>query len=93
MDYDIEYNDDCECYVWWYNGCGMCLAAETHAKAVAEVDDLVEHDIYPEDCILPEGEEDVEYYDDKDGDAASALASAGWGTDEDYGDFGGGEYE
>jgi hypothetical protein len=24
-----------------------------------------------------------------DGDAQSALASAGWGTDEDYGDFGG----
>lgn len=24
------------------------------------------------------------YNDDMDGDAASALASAGWGTDEDY---------
>lgn len=28
--------------------------------------------------------------EDMDGDHASALASAGWGTDEDYGDFGGG---
>lgn len=29
---------------------------------------------------------DADYYDDSmDGDAASALASAGWGTDEDYG--------
>lgn len=28
---------------------------------------------------------------DMDGDAASALASAGWGTDEDYGYFGGDE--
>ena len=26
-----------------------------------------------------------EYNDEMDGDAASALASAGWGTDEDYG--------
>ena len=27
----------------------------------------------------------VDYDDSMDGDAASALASAGWGTDEDYG--------
>jgi hypothetical protein len=26
-----------------------------------------------------------DHYDDLDGDAATALASAGWGTDEDYG--------
>lgn len=32
---------------------------------------------------------DEDGYDDSmDGDHASALASAGWGTDEDYGDFG-----
>lgn len=30
--------------------------------------------------------------DGMDGDHASALASAGWGTDEDYGDFGADEY-
>jgi uncharacterized Zn finger protein (UPF0148 family) len=30
-----------------------------------------------------------EYNDDMDGDHASALASAGFGTDEDYGYFGG----
>ena len=29
--------------------------------------------------------EDDGYDDDMDGDAESALASAGWGTDEDYG--------
>jgi hypothetical protein len=30
--------------------------------------------------------DDVDYYDDSmDGEHASALASAGWGTDEDYG--------
>jgi len=32
------------------------------------------------------GERD--YDDSMDGDAASALASCGWGTDEDYGDYG-----
>jgi hypothetical protein len=30
-------------------------------------------------------------FDEMDGDAASALASAGFGTDEDYGSFGGDE--
>ena len=30
-------------------------------------------------------EEDHDYDDSMDGDAGSALASAGWGTDEDYG--------
>src|SRR5512139_2610016 len=84
MNYDIEYDSNCECYVWWHNGAGMCLAAETYVDAVTEVDDLIEHDIYPENTNLPEGEEGVEYYDDSmDGDATSALASAGWGTDED----------
>ena len=34
-------------------------------------------------------EDDEEENDDMDGDAESALASAGLGTDEDYGDFGG----
>jgi hypothetical protein len=29
-----------------------------------------------------------EYDDSMDGDHASALASVGWGTDEDYGSFG-----
>lgn len=29
-----------------------------------------------------------DYDDSMDGDAASALASAGWGTDEDYGYYG-----
>ena len=28
---------------------------------------------------------DSGFYEDMDGDHASALASAGWGTDEDYG--------
>lgn len=94
MDYDIDYDKDCECYVWWYDGAGMCLAAETMAEAVAEVTHLAAMGQYPEASILPEGEEEVEYcYDDiMDGDMDSALASAGWGMDEDYGHFGGDDH-
>lgn len=41
------------------------------------------------ECDYPD---DGDSYDDQmDGDHQSALASAGMGTDEDYGDFGGGE--
>lgn len=41
----------------------------------------------------PEHESDDEDYDDSmDGDHESGLASAGWGTDEDYGCYGGDEY-
>ena len=32
-------------------------------------------------------DEDDDYNDEMDGDHASALASCGWGTDEDYGCF------
>ena len=38
------------------------------------------------DALVTMGVGDESDYDDSmDGDAASALASAGWGTDEDYG--------
>lgn len=36
--------------------------------------------------------EDDEPEDGMDGDHDSAMASAGWGTDEDYGHFGGEEF-
>lgn len=42
---------------------------------------------YGDDYYLGEPEPN----EDMDGDAESALASCGWGTDEDYGDFGGDE--
>jgi hypothetical protein len=35
--------------------------------------------------------DEYDYDDSMDGDHESGLASAGWGTDEDYGYFGGGE--
>lgn len=42
-----------------------------------------------EDEIPEYTDEDVDdYYDDMDGDHESALASCGWGTDEDYGCYG-----
>ena len=37
-------------------------------------------------------ERDYQYDDSMDGDTESALASAGWGTDEDYGCYGGDDY-
>lgn len=43
-------------------------------------------------------EEDLDWYDDEDyddsmdGDWDSGMTSAGWGTDEDYGYFGGEDY-
>lgn len=43
-------------------------------------------------------EDDEDFYDDSwddesmDGDHDSAMESAGWGTDEDYGYFGGEDY-
>jgi hypothetical protein len=52
-------------------------------------DMIVEHD--PSDILFVEylydGHED-EYDDSMDGDHESGLASAGWGTDEDYGFYG-----
>ena len=45
---------------------------------------------FVEDCEAAGGYPDVDMpNEDMDGDHASALASAGFGTDEDYGDFGG----
>jgi hypothetical protein len=40
------------------------------------------------EVLAIQNELDENYDDSMDGDAASALASAGWGTDEDYGYYG-----
>lgn len=50
-----------------------------------------DEDLFLEDQSDFEEDEDFEeeYFDDSmDGDHESGLASAGWGTDEDYGDYG-----
>ena len=56
-------------------------------------DDGVSPEVGAELCLESAGwydEDDEDDYDDSmDGDHTSALASAGWGTDEDYGSFGG----
>ena len=46
-----------------------------------------EYDDFEEDDTVGEFENDS-FNDSMDGDAESALASAGWGTDEDYGCYG-----
>ena len=43
-------------------------------------------------AFIEEEDYDEPYYGDNFLDDAEALASAGWGTDEDYGYFGGDEY-
>lgn len=45
-----------------------------------------ENDVDDDDVVDSE-----EYEDGMDGDAESAFASCGWGTDEDYGCYGGDE--
>ena len=49
-----------------------------------DMDDSDDHDD-PDD--EDESYEDDDFNDSMDGDHASALASVGWGTDEDYGTF------
>jgi hypothetical protein len=47
-----------------------------------------ENDVDDDDVV---DSEEPEYEDGMDGDAESAFASCGWGTDEDYGYYGGDE--
>lgn len=49
-------------------------------------DDLLCHH-----CLKEQQAGYEEYYEQMDGDHESGLASAGWGTDEDYGYYGGDE--
>lgn len=61
----------------------MILAGNLANKEIAKVLNVpVEWVNSTEDSLAESG-----YYEDMDGDHASALASVGWGTDEDYGDL------
>lgn len=51
-----------------------------------ENDDLLCHH-----CLKEQQAGNEEYYEQMDGDHETGLASAGWGTDEDYGYYGGDE--
>jgi hypothetical protein len=75
----------------------------SHPDPLHDPDNSYENDdmsIYdPSDALLAEylykdrqAEYDDFYDDSMDGDHESGLASAGWGTDEDYGYFGGEDY-
>lgn len=59
-------------------------------------DDYDEDDNYPKADGGEDDEDETDIHDDysdddMDGDAGSAFASIGWGTDEDYGYYGGGD--
>lgn len=82
MEYDIYYDTPCGCYVWTYNNTSVCLFALTLLEAAEEVEGYVAAGQFPENMIIDE------YNDDMDGDFNSAMTSAGWGTDEDYGFYG-----
>lgn len=85
---DITHDEACECFIWRHNGSAMCLVSETEIAAERDVNMLIASGVYPEDLNLQEGEEEVEYYDDHiDGDFDSGMASAGFGTNEDYRDY------
>lgn len=43
---------------------------------------------YEDDDMYNYDDHDDFYNEDMDGDHDSAMTSAGWGTDEDYGDYG-----
>jgi hypothetical protein len=52
--------------------------------------DAYDEGVTPEqaaDQLIYENRDEDDYDDSMDGDTASALASVGWGTDEDYGVF------
>lgn len=61
------------------------MAMEEQELVLGQIDGVVAN-------LNGEGDEQYEFDDSMDGDHASALASAGFGTDEDYGFFGGEDY-
>jgi hypothetical protein len=64
---------------------------DTVSVSLDEIEDEIEDDT---PFGLEEGDEDFDDFDDSmDGDFDSAMASAGFGTDEDYGYYGGNEDE
>ena len=69
------------------------LDPEDYEEMFEHIDDPQELDFDADDDVeIDEEDYDEPYYGDNFLDDAEALASAGWGTDEDYGYFGGDEY-
>ncbi len=85
--------DDCDCCDWSdedRNALNSMSLAEAD-RLTCEVTPIAPASCDDADCYCQEGDDDGE--DDRTvfdmSDDADALASAGWGTDEDYGYFGG----
>lgn len=55
-----------------------------------QIADMLDCEVMEVTDVIDEYVDEYTYDDSMDGDHASALASAGWGTDEDYG---GGEHD
>ena len=69
------------------------LDPEDYEEMFEHIDAPQELDFDDDDYVeIDEEDYDEPYYGDNFLDDAEALASAGWGTDEDYGYFGGDEY-
>lgn len=65
--YDVFFDIDVARYIWWHNGTGIALTGPSLEEARAEVLAFVDNGHFPEDLILQEGEEEVEYqHDDVD---------------------------
>ena len=61
------------------------MYANTLAWELAQESGMEEEMAEQEEQYYQEEMDELDrYYDDMDGDHASGLASAGWGTDEDY---------
>lgn len=71
-------------YMWHHKDGVQILDATTEEDAIAEVEFILNMSRWETD---PDDEDvfDVDYDESMDGDFDSAMASAGWGTDEDYG--------
>ena len=77
-----EYDHaQCNCF-----RCGLCWFVLYYYNREGLIMSY-EYDDFEEDDTVGEFENDS-FDDSMDGDAESALASAGWGTDEDYGCYG-----
>lgn len=70
-----------------------CIFPNSEAIISRTFSDTIERSVLCPDCFFGDdgdgdGDDDNHYDDSMDGDHESGLASAGWGTDEDYGDYG-----
>ena len=72
-----------------YSICAGCLRDEGDFDALDRMYDDERQDDFGDGRDEDDHEFDDEPNDDMDGDHESGLASAGFGTDEDYGDYGG----